>query len=78
MSTEFCRRCYKRFMDRVDAMPGTNYHVNPGDMSFSCKIPIHTSDWNGNPVVRIWDCESMKESTISLEEYRSRKAAGEL
>jgi len=77
MGTRFCQRCYARFMARLAQLPGKNQVVDTRHMSFSCKIPIYTADWFGTPLVRIWDCENMQEIRMTVEEYRTRRAAGE-
>ena len=80
MATEFCPKCFKRFMAKQvkRSAGGLAAYVNPRDMTFECKIPKYTHDSHGNPMVYVMDCESEQIIVLTQKEYERRRRTGEL
>ena len=77
---KFCQRCYDditaRWAKRAKYDPKCKLDVKR--MIFPCQVPVHTSDYVGNPMVRIWNCKTKRFALYTLKDYNDKKIRGEL
>ena len=79
MATDFCPRCYAKVKARlINSGFGARAVLDGRRMAFPCKIPIHTHDNLGRPMVRFYSCKTNTVKEILLEEWKRKKASGEL
>lgn len=83
MSDRACPACRAKFVAKMKDFAdksglGDRLVVDEGALWSRCKIPYFTHDYDGNPVVHIWNCVEEREITLTQAEYIAKRRSGEL